>query len=59
MPQLGGRLEEKNEGGQLLLFDNTPPDPLLEKLKEVDINNLTPMQAINLLEEIKKELANR
>jgi DNA mismatch repair protein MutS len=59
MPQLGGRLEKQNDDGQLLLFDNTPPDPLLEKLRQIDINNLTPMQAINLLGEIKKELAGR
>jgi len=59
MPQLGGRLEKQNDDGQLLLFDNAPPDPLLEKLREIDIDNLTPMQAINLLGEIKKELADR
>ncbi|MBN1765037.1 MAG: DNA mismatch repair protein MutS [Sedimentisphaerales bacterium] len=57
-PQLGGRIEAKPSGEQFL-FDILPPDPLLEKLKETDLNNLTPLQAINLLNEIKKELENR
>ncbi len=55
LPELGGRLS-KPDDGQLLLFDNLEPDPVLEKLRAVDINNLTPMQAINLLHEIKHEL---
>ncbi|MCP4712333.1 MAG: DNA mismatch repair protein MutS, partial [Planctomycetes bacterium] len=57
-PQLAGSAAEES-GGQMLLFDNLPSDPLLEKLREVDINNLTPMQAINLLQEIKDELEHR
>jgi DNA mismatch repair protein MutS len=57
-PQLAGRLAEQSNG-QLPLFDNLPPDPLLEKLRQADINNLTPIQAINLLQEIKNELENR
>ena len=56
--QIGGRLEAASDG-QMLLFENVPPDPLLEKLRQVDINNLTPMQAINLLGEIKTELESR
>jgi len=59
VPQLGGRLEDQNPDGQLLLFDSTPPDTLLEKLRHTDLNNLTPLQAINLLHEIKSELENR
>ncbi len=58
VPQLGGRLERKQDR-QLLLFDNSPPDPLLERLRHTDINNLTPLQAINLLQEIKEELEGR
>ncbi|MCK4628951.1 MAG: DNA mismatch repair protein MutS, partial [Sedimentisphaerales bacterium] len=57
VPQLGGRLETPD--GQKLLFDNAPPDPLLEKLRHTDLNNLTPIQAINLLHEIITELENR
>ena len=57
VPQLGGRLEAPD--GQKLLFDNAPPDPLLEKLRHTDLNNLTPIQAINMLHEIIAELENR
>ncbi|MBN2377698.1 MAG: DNA mismatch repair protein MutS [Sedimentisphaerales bacterium] len=57
-PQLAGPLADQSDG-QLLLFDAAPPDPMLEKLREVDLNNLTPLQAINLLNEIKTELENR
>ncbi len=57
-PQLAGPLTDQSNG-QMLLFDNVPPDPLLEKLRQIDINNLTPLQAINLLQEIKDELENR
>ncbi|MBI9017677.1 MAG: DNA mismatch repair protein MutS [Phycisphaerae bacterium] len=55
-PQLGGRLEKANPTGQMLLFDNIEPDPILEKLRDIDLNNLTPMDAINLLHEIKSQL---
>ena len=33
--------------------------PILEKLRRTDPNNLTPLQAINLLQEIKQELEKR
>jgi hypothetical protein len=29
---------------------------VLEKLREVDLNNLTPLEALNLLAELKKEI---
>ena len=41
------------------LFTQTDMEPLLEKLRQVDIDNLTPLGAINLLNEIKKELEGR
>jgi len=57
-PQLAGPAVEQS-GGQMMLFDNMPQDPLLDKLREIDIDNLTPIQAINLLQEIKDELEKR
>ncbi len=40
---------------QLTIF--TPiSQPVLEKLREVDLNRLTPLEALNLLAELKKEL---
>jgi DNA mismatch repair protein MutS len=32
---------------------------VLEKLSSIDVNNLTPIEAINMLEEIRKELNNQ
>jgi DNA mismatch repair protein MutS len=58
VPELGGRLEGASDN-QLPLFNNLPADPILDKLRDIDINNLTPIQAINLIEEIKTELENR
>jgi len=40
---------------QLTIF--TPlSEPVLEKLREVDLNRLTPLEALNLLAELKKEI---
>ena len=40
---------------QLTIF--TPlSQPVLEKLREVDLNNLTPLEALNLLAELKKQV---
>ncbi len=48
----------RRQGYQLKLFELA--DPVLEKLRDkinsVDINNLTPIEALNLLNEIKKEI---
>jgi len=59
VPQLGGHLKDQDPAGQMPLFDLAPPDPILDKLRQADLNNLTPIQAINLLQEIKTELENR
>jgi len=41
---------------QLTIF--TPlSQPVLEKLREVDLNRLTPLEALNLLSELKKQIA--
>jgi len=40
---------------QLTIF--TPLSrPVLEKLRKVDLNRLTPLEALNLLAELKKEI---
>jgi DNA mismatch repair protein MutS len=40
---------------QLAIF--TPlSQPVLEKIREVDLNRLTPLEALNLLAELKKEI---
>jgi DNA mismatch repair protein MutS len=40
---------------QLTIF--TPlSQPVLERLRELDLNNLTPLEALNLLAELKKQV---
>jgi DNA mismatch repair protein MutS len=40
---------------QLTIF--TPlSQPVLEKLREVDLNRLTPLEALNLLAELKRQV---
>ena len=46
---------EPERPAQLTIF--TPlSQPVLEKLREVDLNRLTPLEALNLLAELKKEI---
>jgi len=54
--QIGGRLEAARPDGQLPLFDAVPLDTLREKLADVNPDTLTPIQALNLLQELKSEL---
>lgn len=48
-------LVEDNQSGQLSLFDSeSRQDELIQQLQDLDLLNLTPMQAINVLYELKK-----
>ncbi len=51
-----GRSEQRRlHPAQLTIF--TPlSQPVLEKLREVDLNRITPLEALNLLAELKKEI---
>jgi DNA mismatch repair protein MutS len=50
-----GTSTEPERPTQLTIF--TPlSQPVLEKLREVDLNRLTPLEALNLLAELKKEI---
>jgi DNA mismatch repair protein MutS len=50
-----GSTTEPERPTQLTIF--TPlSQPVLEKLREVDLNRLTPLEALNLLAELKKEI---
>ena len=41
---------------QMSLFDEKEENPILAELAEVDVYNMTPMQAMNLLLELKQKL---
>ncbi|OGL51519.1 MAG: DNA mismatch repair protein MutS [Candidatus Schekmanbacteria bacterium RIFCSPLOWO2_12_FULL_38_15] len=40
---------------QLSLFTH-PPNPVIEELKKIDISSLTPLEALNILDELKKKI---
>jgi DNA mismatch repair protein MutS len=45
--------------GQLPLFIEQPPDPMVEELKLLDLNTLTPLEALNRLAEFKRRAGDR
>jgi DNA mismatch repair protein MutS len=49
-------LKEEKHIQQISLFDS-PPNPIIEKLKNLDLMTLTPLQAFGLLQDLKKDLS--
>ena len=47
---------EENTGETQLTFFETMPDPVKEKLKSLDLMNTTPSQALQILEDLQKNL---
>ncbi len=43
---------EKKDTGQMSIFD-VPESELVKRLKEIDVNRLTPIEALNLIQELK------
>ena len=44
---------------QMSLFDTVSDDDVINEIKELDINNLTPMEALNTLSKLQNKLVNR
>ncbi len=57
IPYEGGRIKDGAENGevQLSLFASLP-DPMVSRLKSLDLMNTTPSEALKILEELKKQL---
>jgi DNA mismatch repair protein MutS len=51
----GAKPASEPQAMQLTLFDGFATHPAVERLREVDVNALTPLQALQLLEKLKKE----
>jgi DNA mismatch repair protein MutS len=45
--------------GQLPLFGDSRPDPMMEELKSLDVNTLTPLEALNRLADFKRRAGER
>jgi DNA mismatch repair protein MutS len=55
-----GAPEAPRDPGQLVLFaDPAPPDPMVEELRRIDVNTLTPLEALNRLAEFKRRAEDR
>ena len=44
---------------QMSLFDTVKDDDVLEELKQLDVSNLTPMDALNTIYRLQNKLKNR
>ena len=44
---------------QMSLFDTVKDDDVLEELKQIDVSNLTPMDALNTIFRLQNKLKNR
>jgi DNA mismatch repair protein MutS len=52
--------EAARDPGQLALFvDPAPPDPMLEELRLIDVNALTPLEALNRLADLQRRAEDR
>ena len=45
--------------GQLPLFVDSRPDPMMEELKSLDVNALTPLEALNRLADFQRRAGER
>jgi DNA mismatch repair protein MutS len=55
-----GAPEGPRDPGQLPLFgESQPPDPVVEELKSLDVNTLTPLEALNRLADFKRRAGER
>ena len=45
--------------GQMTLFDTVKDEDIVNELKEIDISNLTPLDALNTLYRLQNKLKNR
>ena len=55
-----GQPPMQRDPGQLALFgEPQPPDPMVEELKSLDVNTLTPLEALNRLADFKRRAGER
>jgi len=56
----GAPPEAPRDPGQLALFaDPPPPDPMVEELRLIDVNALTPLEALNRLADLQRRAEDR
>lgn len=50
------KVEKKNITGQLSIFDYNPNEEIIEELKKLNLNSLTPMEAMNQLYQLQQRV---
>jgi DNA mismatch repair protein MutS len=55
----GAPAEVARDPGQLALFTDAPAEPMIEELRLIDVNALTPLEALNRLAELKRRAEDR
>ena len=58
-PRIKTKKLDEVDLAQISLFDTVKDDDVLEELKELDISNLTPIDALNTLYQLQNKLKNR
>ncbi len=58
-PKIKTKKLDEVDLAQMSLFDTVKDDDVLEELKELDISNLTPIDALNTLYQLQNKLKNR
>jgi DNA mismatch repair protein MutS len=53
---MGNAAPRPRDNDQLTLFTEYAPHPVVEELRETDLNNLSPMQAFDLLRRLREQL---
>ena len=53
------RLYDEVDLAQMTLFDTVKDDDIIKELKEMDVDRMTPMEALNTLNRLKNTLNNR
>ena len=56
--QKGKKLDEVDKN-QISLFDTVHDDEIIEEIKQLDLGNYTPIEALNKLYELQGKLKNR
>ncbi len=54
-----GRKLDEVDLAQISLFDTVKDDDIIRELEDMDLNNLTPMEALNTLSRLQNKLKNR
>ncbi len=58
-PKLNTKKYDEVDLAQMSLFDTVKDDDVLEEIKNLDVSNLTPIDALNTLYQLQNKLKNR